>query len=96
MPDTLSDLPLVLLHLRRPRAVLLHRSRPAQRCQPLFPLLRDQIDLQHHARFLQRRLEVMTRISPILRTSSVERRAIVTLLAARTHASKKAAIPSRF
>ena len=96
MPDTLPDLPLALLHFRRPRAVSLDRSRPAQRCQPLFPLLRAQIDLRHHARLLQRRLEVMTRTSPILRARSVDRRAIVFLLAARTQASKKTAIPSRF
>ena len=96
MPDNPEGLPLALLHLRRPRAVFLDRRHPAPRCLPLFPLLRAQIDLQHHARLLQRRLEVMTRTSPILRASSVERRAIVTLLAARTHASKKTAIPSRY
>ena len=96
MPDVPPDLPLALLHLRQPRAVLLYRSRPAPRRLPLFPLLRAQNDLQHRASLLQRRLEVMTRTSPILRESSVERRAIGTLLAARTHASKKTAIPSRF
>ena len=95
MPDNPEGLPLALLHLRRPRAVLPHRSRPAQRCWPLFPLLRAQNDLQHHARLLQRRLEVMTRTSPILRVISVERRLIVTLLAARIQASKNTAIPSR-
>ena len=96
MPDIPPDLPLALLHLRRPRAVFLDRRHPAPRCLPLFPLLRAQIDLQHHARLLQRRLEVMTRTSPVLRASGVERRVVVTLLAARTHASKKTAIPSRF
>ena len=70
------------------------RARPGSGT-PLFPLLRAQNDVQHHARLLQRRLEVMTRTSPILRASSVERRVIVTLLAARTQASKNTAIPSR-
>ena len=96
MPDVPPDLPLALLHLRQPRAVLLYRRRPAPRRLPLFPLLRAQNDLQHRASLLQRRLEVMTRTSPILRESSVERRDIGPLLAARTHASKKTAIPSRF
>ena len=96
MPNNPDGLPLALLHLRQSRAVFLDRRHPAPRGLPLFPLLRAQIDLQHHARLLQRRLEVMTRTSPILRESGAERRAIVTLLAARTHASKKTAIPSRF
>ena len=96
MPDDGADLPLALLHLRRPRAVSLDRSHPAHMSIPQFPLLRAQNDLQQHARLLQRRLDVMTRTSPILRARSVDRRAIVTLLAARTQASKKTAIPSIF
>ena len=96
MPDTRPVLEVALLHLRRRQAAFLDRSHPTQRGRPLISPLRAQNDLQHHARLLQRRLEVMTRTSPILRESSVERRVIGTLLAVRTHASKKTAIPSRF
>ena len=87
MPDNPEGLPLALLHLRRLRVVFLDRRHPAPRCLPLFPLLRAQNDLQHHARLLQRRLEVMTTTSPILRASSVERRVIVALLAGRHNSS---------
>ena len=78
MPDNPEGLPLALLHLRRPRAVFLDRRHPAPRCLPLFPLLRAQIDLQNHARGLQRRLEVICRTSPNLAASSAYGRAFPT------------------
>ena len=96
MPDSGADLPLALLHLSQPLAALLDHSRPGLMGVAKIRSRRAQNDLQHHARLLQRRLEVMTRTSPILRARSVDRRAIVTLLAARTQASKKTAIPSIF
>ena len=96
MPDSGADLPLALMHLSQPLAALLDHSRPGLMGVAKIRSRRAQNDLQHHARLLQRRLQVMTRTSPILHASSLERRAIVTLLAAKTQASKKTAIPSRF
>ena len=92
MPDTPQDLPLAMTHLRWPLAVLLDRSHPAQRCLLLFSLLRAQNDLQHLARILQRRLELISRTSPILVASSANTCAIATLLEAKLQASKKTAI----
>ena len=65
------DLPLALLHYSRPLAALLDRSRPGLMSVALFPLLRAQNDLQHHARLLQRRLEVpvMTSAAAVISTS---------------------------
>ena len=92
--DTLPDLPLAMAHLRRPLAVLLDRSHPAHTGLLLFSLLRAQNDLQHLARILQRRLELISRTSPILVASSANTCAIATLSAAKLQASQKTAIPA--
>ena len=94
MPDSGPVLPLPMAHLRRPLAVLLDRSHPAHTGLLLFSLLRAQNDLQHLARILQRRLELISRTSPILVASSANTCDIATLSAAKLQASQKTAIPA--
>ena len=92
MPDSGPVLPLAMAHLRRPLAVLLDRSHPAHTGLLLFSLLRAQNDLQHLARILQRRLELISITSPILVASSANTGAIATSSAAELQASKKTVI----
>ena len=90
--DSGADLPLALLHLRRRRSAFLDRSHAVLRGDAKIRARDAQIDLPDPARILQRRLELISRTSPILVASSANTCAIATLLAAKLQASKKTAI----
>ena len=95
MPDSGHVLPLALLHLIQPLAVLLDRSPPVLRGHTKIRSRRSNFKMPGPARRLQRGLETMSRTSPILVASSTNGRVSSTCLRQNFQLRKKTRFSAR-